>query len=79
MSSVRIQRLLALFSTLLLMSWPSTSMAQEETRLLRFPHIHGNSVVFTYAGDLYTASIEGGEAKRLHGRGEQLLQGLLCQ
>ncbi len=65
MSSVRIPRLLALFSTLLLMSWPSTSMAQEETRLLRFPHIHGNSVVFTYAGDLYTASIEGGEAKRL--------------
>jgi tricorn protease len=65
MSSVMIPRLLALFSTLLLMSWPSTSMAQEETRLLRFPHIHGNSVVFTYAGDLYTASIEGGEAKRL--------------
>jgi len=39
--------------------------AQEDTRLLRFPHIHGNTVVFTYAGDLYTAPITGGEAKRL--------------
>ncbi|MFC1660269.1 PDZ domain-containing protein [Gemmatimonadota bacterium] len=41
------------------------SSAQEETRLLRFPHIHGNTVVFTYAGDLYTAPTAGGEAKRL--------------
>jgi tricorn protease len=65
MRSVRTPRLLALLGTLLFLSWPSLSGAQEETRLLRFPHIHGNSVVFTYAGDIYTASIQGGEAKRL--------------
>ena len=44
---------------------PARSGAQEETRLLRFPHIHGNTVAFTYAGDLYTAPLSGGEAKRL--------------
>ena len=26
----------------------------EEARLLRFPHIQGNKIVFSYAGDLYT-------------------------
>ena len=36
-----------------------------EARLLRFPATNGNQVVFTYAGDLYTVSINGGEAKRL--------------
>ncbi|MCH5308353.1 MAG: PD40 domain-containing protein [Prevotella sp.] len=37
----------------------------EEARLLRFPATNGNEVVFTYAGDLYTVPIKGGEAKRL--------------
>ncbi|HUF76799.1 MAG TPA: PDZ domain-containing protein [Longimicrobiales bacterium] len=37
----------------------------EETLLLRFPHIHGDRVVFTYAGDLYTAPSVGGDATRL--------------
>ena len=55
----------ALLGTLLLLSLTGVSSAQEETRLLRFPHINGNSVVFTYAGDLYTASLSGGGAKRL--------------
>lgn len=35
------------------------------TRLLRFPDICGDTVVFTYAGDLWTASVEGGTAARL--------------
>lgn len=61
----RLQSLLALFGTVLLLSWTGVSSAQEDTRLLRFPHIQGKSVVFTYAGDLYTASLDGGEAKRL--------------
>jgi tricorn protease len=39
--------------------------AQEEARLLRFPAIHGQTVVFSYAGNLYTASAEGGVARRL--------------
>jgi tricorn protease len=37
----------------------------EETRLLRFPAIHDDQVVFSYAGDLYTVSISGGVARRL--------------
>jgi tricorn protease len=36
-----------------------------EARLLRFPAIHGNQVVFTYAGDLYTVPAAGGVARRL--------------
>jgi tricorn protease len=36
-----------------------------EARLLRFPAIHGNQIVFTYAGDLYTVPASGGTARRL--------------
>src|SRR5438045_4697624 len=36
-----------------------------DTKLLRFPDIHGDKVVFTYAGDLWTASAAGGTATRL--------------
>ena len=39
--------------------------AQAQTKLLRFPDIHGNQVVFTYGGDLWTASTAGGTAMRL--------------
>lgn len=39
--------------------------AQEEARLLRFPAIHGNQVVFTYAGDLYVVSVNGGVARKI--------------
>lgn len=39
--------------------------AQEETMLLRFPAIHGDQVVFTYAGDLYTVDKQGGIARKL--------------
>jgi tricorn protease len=41
------------------------AVAEEEARLLRFPTIHGDRIVFTYAGDLYTVSAEGGVARRL--------------
>lgn len=37
----------------------------EEARLLRFPHVNGNQLVFSYAGDLYTVSTDGGTARRL--------------
>jgi tricorn protease len=36
-----------------------------EGRLLRFPATNGVEIVFSYAGDLYKASINGGEALRL--------------
>src|SRR5512137_882812 len=35
------------------------------SRLLRFPATHGNQIVFTYAGDLYTVAASGGVARRL--------------
>lgn len=37
----------------------------EEARLLRFPALHGDQLVFTYAGDLFTVSAKGGVARRL--------------
>jgi len=43
-----------------------TAAADEEgTRLLRFPDIHGETVVFCYGGDLWSASVDGGIATRL--------------
>ena len=36
-----------------------------QTKLLRFPDIHGDKVVFSYAGDLWTAPTGGGAATRL--------------
>ena len=40
-------------------------MSQEEARLLRFPAVSGNQLVFSYAGDLYTTGINGGIARKL--------------
>ena len=48
----------------LLMGVTSVTMAQE-ARLLRFPTTNGTDVVFSYGGDLFKASINGGEAERL--------------
>jgi len=42
-----------------------TVSAQQEARLLRFPAIHGNQLVFTCAGDLYTVSAQGGVARKI--------------
>jgi tricorn protease len=36
-----------------------------EMRLMRWPSINGDNVVFTYAGDLWLAKTEGGTARRL--------------
>ena len=41
------------------------SSAAAQTKLLRFPDIHGDRVVFTYGGDLWTAPASGGAAIRL--------------
>lgn len=37
----------------------------QEARLLRFPAVYGNQVVFMYAGDLYTVNKTGGTARKL--------------
>lgn len=36
-----------------------------EARLLRFPAIHGDQLVFSYAGDLYSVNANGGMARKL--------------
>ncbi|GAB6393841.1 MAG: S41 family peptidase/tricorn protease [Bacteroidales bacterium] len=43
----------------------SPAHAAGEVRLLRFPATNGNEIVFSYAGDLYKVSLNGGEASRL--------------
>jgi len=53
----------ALITLVLLVLFASTSRAQ--TKLLRFPDIQGDRVVFTYAGDLWTAPSTGGTAMHL--------------
>ena len=42
-----------------------SSMADADTRLLRFPDLHGEQVVFSYAGDLWIADTGGGDARQL--------------
>ncbi len=54
---------LALIAGILLIA--SALTAQDEARLLRFPAIHADQVVFSYAGDLYTVSADGGMARKL--------------
>ncbi len=41
------------------------AMSQQEARLLRFPAINGEKIVFSYAGDLYAVSTTGGVARKL--------------
>jgi tricorn protease len=53
----------ALLSVLLTFLFVCSVHAQ--TKLLRFPDIHGDKVVFTYGGDLWLASTSGGLATRL--------------
>jgi len=60
-SSAMPKNYLALLITLL----SSAVMAQPEARLLRFPTVSKDAIVFSYAGDLYTVSRSGGIARKL--------------
>jgi tricorn protease len=60
----RAARLAAAFLSLLVLV-TNAGAAPESTRLLRFPDVHGEQLVFTYAGDLWLASTRGGTARRL--------------
>ncbi len=42
-----------------------SGLAQAQTKLLRHPDIHGDRVVFTHGGDLWSAPVAGGNATRL--------------
>jgi tricorn protease len=54
-----------LFASLLPALAADGDSSAAEARLLRFPAIHGNQIVFSYAGDLYTVPAKGGVARRL--------------
>jgi tricorn protease len=41
------------------------ALAFDDARLMRFPAIHGDRIVFSYAGDLYTVPSGGGVARKL--------------
>lgn len=51
--------------TLLLALICGSAYAGNEARVLRFPAVFGDQVVFSYAGDLYTVTSAGGIARRL--------------
>jgi tricorn protease len=55
-----------LLTTFLALLLSTSAFAQERlTRLLRQPDIHGDTVAFVYAGDIWLASARGGDARRL--------------
>src|SRR5262245_52528037 len=56
-------RILTTLSGLFLLASPA--IAGEESRLLRFPTVHGDTVAFSHAGNLYSAPATGGTARRL--------------
>src|SRR6266498_2356768 len=61
-----VKTLLRLFPGYILMAFAITGQpAFAQTKLLRFPDIYGDKVVFTYGGDLWVASTSGGGATRL--------------
>lgn len=43
----------------------SADLYADDARLMRFPATNGKEVTFSYAGDLYTVPLSGGEARRL--------------
>ena len=58
---------------LLTLLFTSNLDAQQSWRLLRFPAVYKNQIVFTYAGDLYTVSANGGIARKLtNGKGVEI-------
>jgi dipeptidyl aminopeptidase/acylaminoacyl peptidase len=58
---MRSHTLAPLVSFLTLLAAPAAA----QTKLLRFPDIHGDRIAFCYAGDLWTAPAKGGTATRL--------------
>jgi tricorn protease len=58
-------RLRSLILSFILAPHLLAQQSDRTTALLRYPDLHGNSVVFTYAGDLWTAAADGGEARKL--------------
>lgn len=54
-----------ILTVLLLTALTSLSARDQEGRLLRFPAVGNGVIAFSYAGDLYTVPLEGGNATRI--------------
>ena len=61
----RIPSMLVVGGATLVLALGLAAPAAAQTKLLRFPDIHGDRVVFSYGGDLWLASTGGGLATRL--------------
>ena len=57
------KKALVLFAVFVLMA--GTALAVEEGRFFRYPSIHQDKIVFTYEGDLWLVSAQGGTASRI--------------
>jgi tricorn protease len=60
---MKTMRLIVLVSLLLTLT--TLSFGPQEARVLRFPAVSNDQVVFSYAGDLYTVPLAGGVARKL--------------
>jgi len=75
--TVVVRYALVLFCLLLCLAFPPTAApptfaqgmqnmaGMAEGRLMRFPDVHGDKIVFMYGGDLWLVSTQGGVARRL--------------
>jgi tricorn protease len=54
-----------LFLAVIALLFPLAPANAEEGRFMRFPDVHGSTIVFTYEGDLWTVPSTGGTAVRL--------------
>ncbi|MBR1569296.1 MAG: PD40 domain-containing protein [Bacteroidales bacterium] len=59
------KRFLAFFALAAATAVSALAQSADEARLLRFPATNGRDIVFSYAGDLWTVPVTGGEARRL--------------
>ncbi|MCK5170617.1 MAG: PD40 domain-containing protein, partial [Bacteroidales bacterium] len=56
---------IGLLSFLLIFLFNGNILSQKDSRLLHFPDINNQQIVFVYAGDIWSVSADGGDAKRL--------------
>jgi len=59
------RRLPQILVVILLALFVGSGVSRAQTKLLRFPDIHGDKVAFCYAGDIWLAPTAGGTATRL--------------
>ncbi len=60
-----LKKLLLLWIVLVFLAGVGLAQEMQEGRLMRFPDIYKDKIVFMYGGDLWLASSSGGEAHRI--------------